>query len=179
MAQLVKNLPAMRETWVWSLGREDPVEKGKATHSSILAWRIPGLCSPWGYKESDRTEWFSLSLFRASFIAQLVKNLPARQETPFPFLGQEDLLEKRGYPLQDSWASLVAQLVKKPSAMWETWVWPWVGKILWRREQLPFPVFWGGEFQDCIVHGVAKSQTWLSNFHSLFSFHALYNWDHF
>ena len=41
VAQLVKNLPAMWETWVWSLGWEDPLEKGKATHSSILAWRIP------------------------------------------------------------------------------------------------------------------------------------------
>ena len=36
-----KNLPAMQETWVQSLGWEDPLEKGKATHSSILAWRIP------------------------------------------------------------------------------------------------------------------------------------------
>ena len=41
MAQLVKNLPAVRETWVRSLGWEDPLEKGKATHSSILTWRIP------------------------------------------------------------------------------------------------------------------------------------------
>ena len=41
VAQLVKNLPAMQETWVWSLGWEDTLEKGKATHSSILAWRIP------------------------------------------------------------------------------------------------------------------------------------------
>ena len=41
VAQLVKNLPAMQETWVGSLGWEDPLEKGKATHSSILAWRIP------------------------------------------------------------------------------------------------------------------------------------------
>ena len=41
VARLVKNQPAMRETWVWSLGWEDPLEKGKATHSSILAWRIP------------------------------------------------------------------------------------------------------------------------------------------
>ena len=46
VAQLVKNLPAMREIWVWetwirSLGWEDPLQKGKATHSSILAWRIP------------------------------------------------------------------------------------------------------------------------------------------
>jgi len=37
----VKNLPAMQETWVPSLGREDPLEEGMATHSSILAWRIP------------------------------------------------------------------------------------------------------------------------------------------
>ena len=41
IAQLVKNPPAVRETWVRSLGWEDPLEKGKATHSSILAWRIP------------------------------------------------------------------------------------------------------------------------------------------
>ena len=41
VAQLVKNLPAMRETWVRSLGWDNPLEKGKATHSSILAWRIP------------------------------------------------------------------------------------------------------------------------------------------
>ena len=41
VAQLVKNLPTMQETWVQSLGWEDPLEKGKATHSSILAWRIP------------------------------------------------------------------------------------------------------------------------------------------
>ena len=41
VAQLVKNLPAMQETWVQSLGWEDPLAKGKGTHSSILAWRIP------------------------------------------------------------------------------------------------------------------------------------------
>ena len=41
VAQTVKNPPVMGETCVWSLGREDPLEKGKATHSSILAWRIP------------------------------------------------------------------------------------------------------------------------------------------
>ena len=41
VAQLVKNPPAMRETWIRSLGWENPLENGKATHSSILAWRIP------------------------------------------------------------------------------------------------------------------------------------------
>ena len=47
VAQLVNNLPATWETWVRSLGWEDPLEKGKVTHSSILAWRVP-LYSPWG-----------------------------------------------------------------------------------------------------------------------------------
>ena len=56
IAQLVKNPPAMLETWVRSLGWEDLLEKGKVTHSSILAWRIPK-----GRKESDKTEWLSLS----------------------------------------------------------------------------------------------------------------------
>ena len=41
MAQLVKNLPAMQDSWVLSLGWEDPLEKGKATHFSMLAWRTP------------------------------------------------------------------------------------------------------------------------------------------
>ena len=59
---MVKNLPTMQETWVQSLGWEDPLEKGMATHSNILAWRILGteepgqLYSPWGHKESDMNE---------------------------------------------------------------------------------------------------------------------------
>ena len=61
MAQTVKHLPTMRETWVRSLGREDLLEKEMATHSSTLAWKIPWTeelvgYSPWGRKESDTTE---------------------------------------------------------------------------------------------------------------------------
>ena len=48
MAQLVKNLPAMRETWFQSLSQEDPLEKGMATHSSVLAWRTPWTEEPGG-----------------------------------------------------------------------------------------------------------------------------------
>ena len=48
VAQLIKNLPAMQETWVQSLGWEDPLEKEMATHSSILAWRIPWTEEPDG-----------------------------------------------------------------------------------------------------------------------------------
>ena len=58
---MVKNLPAMQETWLQSLGWEDSLEKGMATLSGILAWRIlrteePGGYSPWGSKELDTTE---------------------------------------------------------------------------------------------------------------------------
>ena len=65
--QTVKNLYTMQETWVQYLGWEDLLQKEMATHSSLLAWRIPWKrslagYSPWGRKESDTTEQLSLSL---------------------------------------------------------------------------------------------------------------------
>ena len=66
VVQLVKNLPAMRETWVQSLGWEDPLEKRTATYSSILAGEFHELYSPWDCKESDTTEQLSLSHDRVS-----------------------------------------------------------------------------------------------------------------
>jgi len=66
-----------------------------------------------------------------------------------------------GYPLQYYWVSLVPQLVKNPPLRCRRCgLDPWVGKMPWRRERLPTPVFWPGE-----VHGVTKSQTRLSEFH--------------
>ena len=68
MAQTIKNLPAIQETLVLSLSWEDPLEKEMATHSSILAWRIPwteefgGLYGPWGHEELDMAERLTLSL---------------------------------------------------------------------------------------------------------------------
>ena len=73
-----------------------------------------------------------------------------------------------GYPLQYSWAFLMAQLIQNPPAMWETWVWSLGWEDPWRRERLPTPVFWSGEFHGLCglcVHGVAKSWTQLRNFH--------------
>ena len=58
VAQLVKNLPSMWETWVQSLGWEDPLEKGITTHSSILAWRIP-----WATVQGVTKSWTQLSDF--------------------------------------------------------------------------------------------------------------------
>ena len=69
------------------------------------------------------------------------------------------------YPLQYSWASLVAQLVKNPPALQETWF----GKISWRRERLPTPVFWCGEFHGLYCpwgHKESHTTEWLSHSHS-------------
>ena len=61
MAQSVKSLPAMRETQVRSLGREDPLEKETATHSSILAWRIPRTEEPGGLQSMGSQSQIQLS----------------------------------------------------------------------------------------------------------------------
>ena len=75
--------------------------------------------------------------------------------------------EGKGYPLQYHWALQMAQLVKSLSTMWETCVRSWVEKIPWRRERLPTPVFWAGEFHGLyyIVRRVGKNWTQLSDFH--------------
>ena len=73
--------------------------------------------------------------------------------------------EEIGYPLQYSWASLVAQTVKNLPAMQETWVQSLGWEDPWRREWQPTPVFWPGEFHrqrslaGYVVHGVTKSRT--------------------
>ena len=62
-----------------------------------------------------------------------------------------------GYPLQYSRASLVAQLVNNPPAVQEAWFHPWAGKMPWRRERLPIPVFWLGEFHGYRPWGCHES----------------------
>ena len=69
MAQLVKNPPTVQETWLWSLGWEDSLEKGKASHSTILAWRI--LCNPMDYivhgiLQAKILEWMAFPFSRGS-----------------------------------------------------------------------------------------------------------------
>ena len=83
VAQRVKRLPAMQETWVQSLSQEDPLEKEMATHSSTLAWKIPqteetphGQRSlagyrPWGHKEQDMTEQVTPSQVHIKYILYL------------------------------------------------------------------------------------------------------------
>ena len=74
LAQTVKNLPAILETWVWSMGWEDPLEKRMATHSSILAWRIPWTEESGGLQsmgsQRDRHSWVT-----DTFIFHFTENL--------------------------------------------------------------------------------------------------------
>ena len=106
VAQTVKRLSTMRETWFQSLGREDSLEKGMATHFHVLAWKIswtkePGvLYSPWRCKESDTTKRLSLTHSQnkviSSQVALVVKNPPTMQETQktwVQYLGLEVSLE--------------------------------------------------------------------------------------
>ena len=159
-----------------------------ATHSSILAWRIPWTeetgrlqlqrvghsCRDSSYthapkhllnsyhKFSDATVticqqiiWAQTYFVMHSFINDILRTYWASLDSSVGKesacnVGDPGLIpgqgrspgEGIGYPLQYSWASLVARLVKNPPAMWETWV----GKIPWRRERLPTPVFWPREF---------------------------------
>ena len=94
-----------------------------ATHSSILAWRIP-----WGHKESDTTERLHfISLHFTVYMgfpeSSVGKESACNAEHPSLIPGSGRSPGKGiGYPLQHSWAFLVAQLAKNPPTMWETWV---------------------------------------------------------
>ena len=130
MAQTVKHLPTMREIRVQSLDWEDPLEKEMATHSSILAWKIPWMEEPSRLQSMTRLSDFTFTFtFKASLIAPLLKNSPAMQETQLDSSLGRFLGEGNGYPLQYSGLE---------------------------------------NSMDCIVHGVTKSWTQLSDYNQLF-----------
>ena len=117
VAQTVKCLPAVRETWVLFLGQENPLEKEMAIHSSTLAWKIPWTEEPDRLQSMgsqrvghDWVTWLHFTLLQTaittrvftiyfcrdwvSLVAQLVKNLSTMQEISVQFLGWEDPLEE-------------------------------------------------------------------------------------
>ena len=108
VAQVVKNLPAMQDTWVWSLGWKDSLEEGMASYSSILAWRIP--MDRGASQESDMTEQLSCIYIIHIFYIYIYTHT--------------------------YWASLMAQEVNKLPAKRHRWCGfdPWVKKISWRRK---------------------------------------------
>ena len=114
MVHTAKNLPAMRETQVWSLGREDPLEKEMATHSSILAWRIPWTKESGGLQSrrsqtvgQDWSDQWPLLLYFQEWMgfpgASALKNPPAneRNSGSIPGSGRSPV-EGNGHPLQYS-----------------------------------------------------------------------------
>ena len=138
VAQTVKRLPAMRETQVRSLGREDRLEKEMATHSSILAWKI-------SWMEPGRLQ---------SMGSQRIGHDWATSLTHF-----------KGYRCLP-WASLVAQMVKRRPAMWDTQVQSLGREDPQKKEMtthsctLAWNIPWNEEPGRLQSHGVAKSRTW-------------------
>ena len=116
VAQLVKNQTAMEETWVWSLGWEHPLEKGKTTHST-KAWRIPWTV----YKESNMTEWLSLLQFFNQIFWSWITNEWSSQ------------------------VMLVVKNLSASARNVRLGFDPWVWKIPWRSAWQPTSVFLPGE----------------------------------
>ena len=100
VAQTIKNLPAIQETRVWFLCQEDPLEKGMAPHSSVLAWQIPRTEEPGGLQsmQSQRVGHHWATNTAASSMTQLVKNPSAVPEVQVRSLGWED-------PQRSKWQS--------------------------------------------------------------------------
>ena len=118
VAQTVKNVTALQETRVWSLGQEDPLEKGIATHSSILAWRSPWTEEPGGLQsmgsQTAEDDWVTNT---TSTEIPHILMVPNYQENTLGFLDKVKLhlLLLKGFP--------DGSVVKNPPALQETRVW--------------------------------------------------------
>jgi len=143
---MVKNLPAIQETQVWSLGRENPLEKGMATHSIFLPGEFHGDSlagySPWGHKELDATEQLTEKAM-APHSSTLAWKIPWTEEP-----GRLQSMGSLG--VGHDWATSLSLFTF----------------MHWRRKWQPTPVFLPGESQGweawwAAVYGVAQSRTWL------------------
>ena len=134
---MVKNPPVMKDTWVWSLGQEVPLDKGLATHSSILAGEIHGQrslagYSPWGRKASDTTEWLWPTISQQAFSRSPVW-------LPFPALWwwlykTQELITKYHFRFQGCCTQMITTrnvellVEKKPPGLFAYWF-AWKGRM--------------------------------------------------
>ena len=130
--------------WVWSLGWEDPQEEGKATHSSILAWRTSMDRGAWWTEESMgpwrvKHDWSDLAI------------IFSWRTYPTPTPGRWSYIVTL-FTSKYSWASLVAQLVKNLPAVWEAWV-----RSLGLGKGYSLQYSGLENSMDCIVHGVQRA----------------------
>ena len=147
VVQLVRNPPAVQETWVRSLGWEDPLEKGTSSHCSILAWRIPWTVGLWGRKESETTQRLLHAIMcigegNGTHSSTLAWKIPWMEE---PGRLQSMGLRRVGH----DWAISLSLFTL----------------MHWRRKWQPTPVFLPGESQgrgslvDCSLWGRTESDT--------------------
>ena len=141
---MVKNLPAVWETWVRWLGWEDPLEKGKVTHSSILVWRIPWIVySPWICKELDTIERLSLSY------SIRVKGLEWLLPLPFPNSIHSFILSIIGKQRQ-----------KSVKFQFPCELWRWVGTRMTHLANLINRIsLWFFLLAELIVHSISGPRT--------------------
>ena len=146
MAQTVKNLLAMPETWVQSLGWEDLLEKEMATHSSILAWKIPWTAKP-GRLQSMGSQRVGHDLGTSLHFTRFVITFTAAVTVQSDFGAQENKICDNLRIL--FWTSLMAQGSPDGKSLCQQcrrpYLDPWVGKIPWRRKRQPTPVFLPGK----------------------------------
>ena len=138
---MVEKLPTTKETQVWYLGLEDPLEKGMATYSTVLAWRIPwteepgGLCSQWDCKQLGMTKWlnpfiqdpfFFFFSFRTTYLC--------RPWDAIHFLNHEELLPQN--PPSWKWTFTRLEGAWTPETGEEAYVFcPWPGRIgIWQEK---------------------------------------------
>ena len=115
-------------------------------------------------------EFTNFQCFKCFLLVQSLSHvqlflMPYQDPCSMPGFPVHHQLERKMFSLKGHRASLIAQLVKNPPAMQETWVGPWVGKIPGEGKGYPFQYTGLENSVDCIFHGVSKSQTWLSDFH--------------
>ena len=134
-AQTVKNPPAMRETWVRSLGREDPLEEGMATHSSILTWRIPWTEEPGGLQSmgSQRVGHDWVTHFLSLFPLRIFGNYCGRTDSRKWW----KRLRKWQSSARLSWQSLDQTVGPEGETRRWGWVPEWTGSLA--RRHLPTP----------------------------------------
>ena len=144
VAQLVKNLPAMRETWFDLWVGKTPWRRERLPTPVFWPEEFHGLCSPWDHKESDTTEWLSLSLSEfytaftclptSWFAVKMLLFLLRRSSFP-------SFLLTFGLPSGSDGKKICLQC-------WRSRFDPWVRKIIWRRKWQPTPIFLAGESHE-------------------------------
>ena len=144
---MVKTVPAVRETQFRPLAREDPLEKGMTTHSSVLALRIPWIEEPGGLEfvgsQRVRHNWAtnSIILYQThTYIHTRFSAVTTVLPKCMPLASLITISLSTGLPWWLSWYRICLQCGKSQEPGFN----PWFGKIPWRRKWLPTPVLWPG-----------------------------------